>query len=204
VDTDVAVLPLPATTGTRSRLLPTGIALPSLHSLRSRLVQLAKRAWDPRYRSLTLPLLGLTVASTVGIVASPWLIRWPLLLAMLTPRMPFLALAARTTSAPVFLAAGLVRLCIGDPFQYLLGRRLSADGQRRSARRWMPPWLGRQLDRWARVQTSACVVSIVLRPVGRHLFAAGALRARPLAVATADVLSTAALLIALHRGASLF
>ncbi len=163
-------------------------------------MELWHRAWTPRYRALTLPLFGLTLVSTFATVASPWLIRWPLLLAALSPRLPFLLVAARTTPTPLFLGVGLVRLCLADPFHYLLGRRIREDGLQRP----LPNWLSRRFGRFTRYRTSASFVAIVLRPIGRNLFAAGTLRSHPAAVFLADVLSTAAFLLAVQQGLTLF
>jgi hypothetical protein len=147
------------------------------------------------HRRLTLPLVALSLVSTLATAGSPWLARWPLVLAMLSPRVPFLALAAVGTPLPVFLVLGTARLCIADPFHYLLGRRLADAGLARVRTS------GRIAPRIERLGTPGSFVAIALRPIGRHLFAAGMTRARPIPVALADLASTLTFLVALHAGA---
>jgi hypothetical protein len=149
------------------------------------------------HRRLTLPLAAISIVSTLATAASPWLARWPLVLAMLSPRVPFLALAAVGTPLPVFLVLGTARLCIADPFHYLLGRRLAKAGL---ARVRAPGRLARRIERCS---TPGSFLAIVLRPIGRHLFAAGMTRARPVPVALADIASTIAFLVALYAGAGI-
>lgn len=164
----------------------------------ARIVRLARQAWAPEHRKLTLPLVALSIVSTLATAASPWLLEWPFLLALLTPRMPFLALAAPVTPLPLFLALGTVRLCIAGPFHYLLGRRVGDAGAHLAhvparARSWV-----------VRFGTPAAFGAILLRPVGRHLFFAGTARSHPVAVGAADVAGTVLFLVAVHAGASLF
>ena len=74
----------------------------------------ARLAWAPEHRKLTLPLVVLSIVSTLATAASPWLLQTPFLLALLTPRMAFLALAAPVTPLPIFVVLGTVRLCVAD------------------------------------------------------------------------------------------
>jgi hypothetical protein len=144
-------------------------------------------------RILVLPLVVLSIVSGVSTVASPWLGQWPLLLALLAPRLPFLVLAAPVTPLPIFLVLGTARLCVADPFHFLLGRRLG-DHIHGSGR------IQRLVDRFG---TPATFVAILLRPIGRHLFVAGATSSSPMTVALADIASTAVFLLAVAGGASL-
>lgn len=165
---------------------------------RDRVVRGARLAWAPEHRKLTLPLVVLSIVSTLATAASPWLLGTPFLLALLTPRMPFLALAAPVTPLPIFLALGTVRLCVADPFHYLLGRRVGEAGAHLVH---VPP----RVRSWVvRFGTPAAFVGILLRPVGRHLFFAGTAQSHPIAVGVADVASTVLFLVAVHAGASLF
>jgi hypothetical protein len=120
-----------------------------------------------------------------------------LLLALLSPRIPFLLLAAPDTPFVLFVTLGTARLCAADPFHFLLGRRVGDAGivQART-----PRWLRGPMDRFG---TSISFVAILLRPIGRHLFIAGAARARPIPVAIGDALSTIAFLIAIREGLTL-
>jgi hypothetical protein len=73
---------------------------------------------------LVLPLAVLSVVSAGATLAAPALRGNPLLLMALTPRLPFLVLAARRIGPVPFVAVGTVRLCLADPFHFRLGRRL--------------------------------------------------------------------------------
>jgi hypothetical protein len=77
---------------------------------------------------LVLPLALLSLVSMAGTLAAPALRASPLLLMAVTPRLPFLALAAPEVGLIPFLAVGTVRLCVADPFHFRLGRRLAAPG----------------------------------------------------------------------------
>lgn len=188
---DAAGRPFPAVTGRRTRtrctLLLTGLGL-----WHGRIRPHAKRVTAPDHRHLTIPLAALTVVSTTATVLAPVLARWPLVLALLSPRLPFLLLAAHSSPLVVFLVLGTARACLADPFSYLLGRRLAGEGARRGP-------ITRVFDRFG---TQAAFVAVLVRPIGRHLFAAGAVRARPLTVAIADVIGTVAFLWILQTGVS--
>ncbi|MGH8974192.1 MAG: hypothetical protein ACRD0C_13460, partial [Acidimicrobiia bacterium] len=71
---------------------------------------------------LVAPLLVLSVVSGAGTLGAPWLVDWPLLLVGLSPRLPFLAVAAHQVGVVPFLLVGTIRLCVGDPFHFMLGR----------------------------------------------------------------------------------
>jgi hypothetical protein len=132
--------------------------------------------------------------SWLGTILSPALIRWPMLLCLLSPRLPFLLLAAKSSPAVVFLVLATARLCLADPFHFLLGRRLAGTEAPQSR-------LARLL---ARIGPAGIVVAVLVRPIGRHLFAAGVLRARPVVVTATDVAGTVAFLVVVHTGMSLW
>jgi hypothetical protein len=189
---DATRRPLPAPTG---RANPPPSSLQRLGDpVRSWALRTLRHVVAREHRRLVLPLVAMSVVSTVSTLGAPWLERWPLLLAVLAPRAPFLVLAAASTPLPLFVALGTIRLCAADPFHYLLGRRLL----RVPARGHLAPRIEGWIERWG---TAGCFVAIVVRPIGRHLFVAGATRANPIAVAVVDVLSTVAFVLALHLGA---
>ena len=130
--------------------------------------------------------------SATGTLAAPWLRKTPLILITLSPRLPFLALAASQVGLVPFLAVGTVRLCLADPFHFLLGRRL------RFAMR-LP---GTGLIGGRTVSRQAAAVAVLVRPVGRHLALAGALGLRTRVVMTLDVASTLVYLIGIHAGST--
>jgi hypothetical protein len=146
------------------------------------------------HRRLTLPLAGLTVVSSVGTALAPTLLEWPLLLCLLSPRLPFLLLAAHDSPLAVFLLIATVRSCLADPFHFLLGRRMAVTGAPRGA-------VTRFLTR---IGPTGIVVTVLVRPIGRHVFAAGVMRIRPAVVIAADVAGTVAFLIVVHTGMSLW
>ena len=139
---------------------------------------------------LVLPLAVLSVISALGTLAAPALRGYPLLLMALSPRLPFLVLAAPHVGLVPFVAIGTARLCLADPFHFRLGRRLGAGRT--------PRWAGHRL---ARPATGAAVL---LRPNGRHLALAGALRLRAGGVAALDVAGTVVFLPGVHGVTALF
>ena len=149
-------------------------------------------------RRLLLPLAVLTAISSLGTLAAPGILAGgrPLLLVALSPRLGFLAIAApRTHLVPFLLVAG-IRLCLADPFHFVLGRRHGSGTVARLTNR----------HRWIAAATRAatrCIPLLVfLRPNGTNLAIAGAsspTRRRAVHVAVADVLGTAAYLLLIHR-----
>jgi hypothetical protein len=160
----------------------------------------ATAATAPPVRSLALPLLALSAVSAAGTVAAPWLWNAPLVLMTLSPRLPFLALAAPRVGLVPFLVVGTVRLCLGDPFHYLLGRRL------RLATRPVSLPGARLFSRFSRRATPrrAAAVAVLMRPIGRHLALAGATGLESRIVITLDVAGTLVYLIGVHAGSSGF
>jgi membrane protein DedA with SNARE-associated domain len=78
---------------------------------------------ERRVGLLALPILALTGMSMLGEALAPTLlVSQPLTLIGLSPLVRHLVLAAPSIDLGPYLAVGLVRLFIGDPFMYMLGR----------------------------------------------------------------------------------
>jgi hypothetical protein len=144
---------------------------------------------------LVVPLIALSALSAAGTLASPWLLRAsPVLLMVLSPRLPFLALAAPKVGVVPFVVVGTVRLCLADPFHFLLGRRLGtgpAGGSR-------VPGMAR-LVRHARTRQVAAG-AVLVRPIGRHVALAGAAGVRSGVVVGLDLAGTLIYLVGVHTG----
>lgn len=136
------------------------------------------------------PIGVLTAASWVGTLTAPTLAATsPLALAALSPRLPFLAVAAAAAPLPAFMAVGLIRLVAADPAHYMMGRE---------GREWASHRIGRRsllghpvVDRLRQAVEGQWLVVVALRPTGIVLCAAGAAGLRARAVAVADIVGTA-------------
>ncbi len=145
---------------------------------------------------LVAPLLVLSVVSGAGTLGAPWLVDWPLLLVGLSPRLPFLAVAAHQVGVVPFLLVGTIRLCVADPFHFMLGRRLVETADHPRLRR-----LGRLTRLVGRPNSRrAAAVAVLVRPIGRHLTLAGATGLPGGLVLLLDVASTLAYLAAVRAG----
>lgn len=161
----------------------------------------ARPRW-PGVLRLVAPLGVLTAASWLGTVSAPALVSTsPLLLMALSPRLIFLVIAAGEVPAAAYLAVGLARLMVADPFHYLIGRH-GSDRLSESMRGWS--------SAARRIHDAACnaircagSLAVVLRPNGAVLCAAGACRLRPRIVAAADVVGTTGYLGVVWFGGSL-
>lgn len=143
-------------------------------------------------RHVLLPLALLSAVSWIGTLAAPRLAGRPLLLVALSPRVAFLTLAAHRVALLPFLAVGMLRLCVADPFNFVLGRRHGTAVLAR-ARRFRPL-------AWFQDTAGRCVPLLVfLRPSGASLALAGATRTRTAAVVVADLVGTAAYLVVVHQ-----
>jgi hypothetical protein len=143
-------------------------------------------------RKLLLPLAALTVVSSVGTMAAPGLTDRPLVLVALSPRLSFLALAAPKVGLLPFLVVAGLRLCVADPFHFVLGRRHgSAAVDRLTRNRW--------LSAIKAVATRSLPLLVFLRPNGTNLAIAGAGKGRTLHIAVADVVGTLVYLLLVHR-----
>jgi hypothetical protein len=157
-----------------------------------RLVAKAKALARHEARRLLLPLAVLTAISSLATVASPGLTGRPLLLVALSPRLAFLTLAAPKVGLLPFLAVGMVRLCLADPFHFVLGRRHgTAALDRLPGRRWV--------DAVRKVAGRSVPLLVFLRPSGTNLAIAGASRSRVLQVVAADLVGTFVYLVLVHQ-----
>ncbi|MBA2496329.1 MAG: hypothetical protein H0V33_04405 [Acidimicrobiia bacterium] len=142
-------------------------------------------------RRFVAPVAALSAVSAAATAASPLLLSWPLLLVALTPRLPFLVLAAAEVPLLPFLAVATIRLALVDPWYFALGRRRGPA---------VVELLGRRA-RWAvRLATRAAWLLVLARPVGRHLVLAGAGPSRGWVIAVVDAAGTLAFLVTVHAG----
>ena len=143
-------------------------------------------------RRILIPLAALTAVSTLGTLAAPGLTHQPLLLVALSPRLSFLALAAPKVGLVPFLVVAGIRLCLADPFHFVLGRRHGTGTVERLTR-----------HRWLRkahaVAGRSVPLLVFLRPNGTNLAIAGASRSHTIHVALADVVGTLVYLLAVHQ-----
>jgi hypothetical protein len=143
-------------------------------------------------RRLLVPLAVLTVISSLGTVAAPGLTGRPLLLVALSPRLAFLTMAAPKVGLLPFLAVGMFRLCLADPFHFVLGRRHgTAALDRLPAKRW--------LNAVRNLAGRSVPLLVFLRPSGTNLAIAGASRSRVLQVVAADLVGTFVSLVLVHQ-----
>jgi hypothetical protein len=147
----------------------------------------------------TLPIATLSGVSLVATGLSPILLGQPLVLVALTPRLPFLVVAARQVSLPVFLVVAGLRLCVADVFWFRIGQRLGLGALDRLPRRCR-----RVLDGAPRTRGVVVAALLLVRPIGRHLVAAGAVGLRPATVVALDLVGTIGFLVVLWLGAGAF
>lgn len=152
-------------------------------------------------RSQLVPLAVLSVISAGATVLSPIVGESPLLLVALCPRLPFLLLAAGHATILPFLAIGTLRLCVGDPFHFQLGKRHGPAAARR-----VTAWLGRP-GRWLRATVRrlgpyALPAVVLVRPSGRHLALAGAAGMSSRLAVVLDVVGTVTYLVLIFTGAA--
>lgn len=146
------------------------------------------------------PLIAFTALGWISLALSPWLLAYPLLLIALNPRMVFLLLVAPKVGLLEFTLVASLRLCLADPFSYMLGVRYGGRVRAKIERSRMRQWLLRATN----VEKSACMVAVWLRPSQTVLAWAGSLRLAPKYVAVADVVTTVVYVILIHRGMSFF
>ena len=143
-------------------------------------------------RRLLIPLAILTAVSSLGTMAAPGLTARPLLLVALSPRLSFLALAAPKVGLVPFLVVAGIRLCLADPFHFVLGRRHGTKAIDRLTRwRW--------LRKAHQIGAKSVPLLVFLRPTGTNLAIAGASRNNTLHIAVADVVGTLVYLLAVHQ-----
>jgi len=144
-------------------------------------------------RRLLLPLAALTLVSSLGTAAAPGLTHRPLLLVALSPRLAFLTMASRKVALIPFLVVGTIRLCVADPFHFVLGRRHGSAALDRlgGQRGWV-----RALRR---IAGRSVPLLVFLRPSGTNLAIAGASKGRVAQVVAADLVGTLAYLVLVHQ-----
>lgn len=146
------------------------------------------------------PLVALTALGWISLAMSPWLIDYPLLLIALNPRMVFLLLVAPKLGLLEFTIVASLRLCVADPFSYMLGVRYGGRLRERIDQTRLRAWLMKVTP----VERRACAAAIWLRPSQSILVWAGSLRLSRKYVAVADVLTTIFYVVLIHQGMSLF
>ncbi len=155
---------------------------------------------DKGWMPVVIPLVLLTALGWGSLAASPWLMSYPLLLIALNPRMVFLLLVAPKVGLFEFTLIASLRLCLADPFSYMLGVRYGGKVRGRIER----SKLRNALVKVTRVEHTACAAAVWLRPSQTVLAWAGSLRLSPRYVAMADVVTTVVYVILIHQGMSLF
>jgi hypothetical protein len=145
-------------------------------------------------RRILIPLAVLTAVSSLGTMAAPGLAAdRPLLLVALSPRLSFLAIAATQTGLLPFLVVAGVRLCLADPFHFVLGRRHGSHAITKLTAR------SRVLRAAHAIAGRSVPLLVFLRPNGTNLAIAGASRSHTLHVALADVVGTLVYLLVVHQ-----
>jgi hypothetical protein len=172
----------------------TAAPKPLHHRLRRRAIELATH----EARRLLIPLAILTAISSLGTAAAPGLATTkPLLLVALSPRLSFLAIAAPRTGLLPFLVVAGIRLCLADPFHFVLGRRHGSHTSPRLADK------NAILRATHKVASHSIPLLVFLRPNGTNLAIAGASKGRVAHIAAADVVGTVVYLLLIHQlGAS--
>jgi len=137
------------------------------------------------------PISAISVVSAIGTVLSPALFQMPLVLSMLSPRLPFLVLAAGGTNPVLFVTLIGLRLSITDWHWFDLGRRRGRDLAMKSR-------ISRRILLWnPRAQKIGVVALLAIRPISRHLLLSGMVGLKLRTVAFIDVISTVVFLVAI-------
>ena len=137
------------------------------------------------------PISAISIISAVGTVLSPALFKAPLVLSLLSPRLPFLVLAAGGTNPVLFVALIGIRLSITDWHWFDLGRRRGRDLAMKSR-------ISRKILMWnPRAQKIGVVVLLAIRPISRHLLLSGMVGLKSRTVAIIDIASTVVFLVAI-------
>ena len=137
------------------------------------------------------PISAISVISAVGTVLSPALFQTPLVLSLLSPRLPFLVLAAGGTNPVLFVTLIGLRLSITDWHWFDLGRR-------RGRQLAMKSRISRKILMWnPRAQKVGVVALLAIRPISRHLLLSGMVGLKLRTVAFIDVISTVVFLVAI-------
>ena len=137
------------------------------------------------------PISAISVVSAIGTVLSPALFKAPLVLSLLSPRLPFLVLAAGGTNPVLFVTLIGLRLSITDWHWFDLGRRRGRDLAMKSR-------ISRKIMLWnPRAQKVGVVALLAIRPISRHLLLSGMVGLKLRTVAIIDVISTVVFLVAI-------
>ena len=137
------------------------------------------------------PISAISVVSAIGTVLSPALFQMPLVLSMLSPRLPFLVLAAGGTNPVLFVTLIGLRLSITDWHWFDLGRRRGRDLAMKSR-------ISRKILMWnPRAQKIGVVALLAIRPISRHLLLSGMVGLKSRTVAFIDIISTVVFLVAI-------
>ncbi len=137
------------------------------------------------------PISAISVVSAIGTVLSPALFKAPLVLSLLSPRLPFLVLAAGGTNPVLFVTLIGLRLSITDWHWFDLGRRRGRDLAMKSR-------ISRKILMWnPRAQKVGVVALLAIRPISRHLLLSGMVGLKLRTVAFIDVISTVVFLVAI-------
>ena len=137
------------------------------------------------------PISAISIVSAIGTVLSPALFQTPLVLSMLSPRLPFLVLAAGGTNPVLFVTLIGLRLSITDWHWFDLGRRRGRELAMKSK-------ISRKILLWnPRAQKVGVVALLAIRPISRHLLLSGMVGLKLRTVAFIDVISTVVFLVAI-------
>ena len=137
------------------------------------------------------PISAISLVSGIGTVLSPALFKAPLVLSLLSPRIPFLILAAGKTNPILFVMLIGIRLSITDWHWFDLGRRHGRQLAMKSR-------LTRKILMWSpRAQKVGVVALLAVRPISRHLLLSGMVGMKSRTVAIIDVVSTVVFLVAI-------
>ena len=137
------------------------------------------------------PISAISVVSAVGTVLSPALFKAPLVLSLLSPRLPFLVLAAGGTNPVLFVTLIGLRLSITDWHWFDLGRRRGRELAMKSR-------ISRKIMLWnPRAQKIGVVALLAIRPISRHLLLSGMVGLKSRTVALIDIVSTVVFLVAI-------
>ena len=137
------------------------------------------------------PISAISIVSGIGTVLSPALFKAPLVLSLLSPRIPFLVLAAGRTNPLLFVTLIGIRLSITDWHWFDLGRRHGRELAMKSR-------LSRKIMLWnPRAQKIGVVALLAVRPISRHLLLSGMVGMKSRTVAVIDIVSTVVFLVAI-------
>ncbi len=137
------------------------------------------------------PISAISIISGIGTVLSPALFKASLILSLLSPRLPFLLLAAGGTNPFLFVTLIGIRLSITDWHWFDLGRRRGRELAMKSR-------ISRRILLWnPRAQKVGVVALLAVRPISRHLLLSGMVGMKSRDVAIIDIVSTVVFLVAI-------